>query len=89
MSIFDDIPLENGTVFFEHVILRYDPDARKYLVREYDGKPYQREIRLPRGHVEKCHADFLCKGLQVTTIQPATPQSTRFYRRKERNADDE
>jgi hypothetical protein len=89
MSIFDDIPLEDGTVFFEHVILSYDPETRKYLVREHDGQSYQRELWLPREGVEKRHADFLCKGLQVTTIQPATPQSTRFYRRKERNTDDE
>ena len=85
MSIYDDIPLPVGTEYGWNRILQWDSTAQKYLVRNR----IDQDKWLPRTAVEQQHADFLCEGLNLTTHYPASPHSTRFFRRKEKNLDDQ
>ena len=87
MSILDDTPLENGTTYYENEVLDFDPEKQRYLIRcirygDLTGR------WLPLASFEKSHADFLCTGLNLTTVHRGTADNTRFYRRKERNLDD-
>jgi hypothetical protein len=92
MSIFDDIPLEIGTAW-EYPgqtmeIIGWDAAAQRYLVRRTCGSNIE-EFWRSREKIEELHGNSLMSGLEITEIKPASPASTRFFRRKEKNADDQ
>jgi hypothetical protein len=94
MSIFDDIPLEVGTAWnYEGqslTIIGWDAATQRYHVRRDNGPkvPHENFWR-SREKIESWHGNSLMSGLEVTQINAASPQNTRFFRRKEKNADDQ
>jgi len=92
MSIFDDIPLESGTTW-EYPgqtmeIIGWDAAAQRYLVRRSCGANIE-EFWRSREKIEELHGNSLMAGLEITEIKSASPANTRFFRRKEKNADDQ
>lgn len=92
MSIFDDIPLEIGTSW-EYPgtlmeIIGWDAMAQRYFVRRTCGANIE-EFWRSREKIEELHGNSLMSGLEITEIKSATPANTRFFRRKEKNADDQ
>ena len=76
MSIFDDIPLPEGTVFYENTVLKFDADSNRYLVQNAYGERW-----MTRKGVEDRHADFLIKGVATREAKPGNGYNTRFFRR--------
>lgn len=93
MSIFDDIPLEIGTAWSYGAqsleIIGWDAETQRYLVRRHTGGAVPHEdFWRSREKIEEWHGNSLLDGVQVTQINRASPQNTRFFRRKEKNLDD-
>jgi len=94
MSIFDDIPLEIGTAWNYGAqsleIIGWDAVTQRYHVRRDMGPKIPAEdFWRSRKKIEEWHGNSLMSGLEVTQINRASPQNTRFFRRKEKNADDQ
>lgn len=82
MSLFDDIPLEPGTKYYESEILAFDEDAQKYLVFNKNSKPENRERWISRSTVESLHGNSLMHGVETRQASPGTSYNTRYYRSK-------
>ena len=94
MSIFDDIPLEIGTRWNygeqSLEIIGWDAICQRYHVRRDNGpKVPHDDFWISRAKIEEWHGDSLMQGLEVTQINAASPSNTRFFRRKEKNQDDQ
>lgn len=84
MSIFDDIPLENGTRWDHGLqaveIVGFNSESQKYtILKTFGGKT--ESVEMSRETVEEWHGNAMMKGVEVTQIHRASPQNTRFYRR--------
>lgn len=77
MSLFDDIPLEVGTKYYEKTIVDWNPETQKYLV----VSPYQKDgIWLSRSAVESTHANSLLSGVEFREAKPGNSYNTRYFR---------
>jgi hypothetical protein len=77
MSIFDDIPLEIGTRYYDKVITDWNPENQKYLI---SSPSYKDERWLSREKVESAHGSSLLEGVEVRTAKPGNSYNTRFFR---------
>jgi hypothetical protein len=82
MSIFDDIPLEVGTTYFDKRIEEFNPKDQKYLIScsGTAAKHYPRW--LSRGLVESQHGQSLMSGVEARQASPGNAYNTRFFRSK-------
>lgn len=83
MSIFDDIPLEIGTTYFDKVIIGWNPAEQKYQV-DCTSKEKQKYFPqwLSRGLVERHHGQSLMDGVETRQSKPGNSYNTRYFRSK-------
>jgi hypothetical protein len=77
MSIFDDTPLEIGTVYYDKKIVGFNADEQKYLVSSVG---FKRDLWLSRAKVESDHGSSLMEGVEFREAKPGNSYNTRFFR---------
>jgi hypothetical protein len=82
MSIFDDIPLEVGTTYFDKRVEEFNPKDQKYLI-SCSGTARKHYPRwLSRELVESHHGQSLMSGVETRAASPGNAYNTRFFRSK-------
>ena len=79
MSIFDDTPLEIGTVYYGKEIKDYNAQEQKYLVSSIG---FKKDLWLSRAKVESDYGSSLLDGVEFREAKPGNSYNTRFYRTK-------
>jgi hypothetical protein len=82
VSLFDDIPLPIGTVYYDKTIDEFDAKEQKYLI-SCSGNAFKHYPRwLSRELVERQHGQSLMSGVETREASPGTSYNTRFFRSK-------
>jgi len=82
MSLFDDIPLPIGTVYYDKAVDEFDAKEQKYLI-SCAGNSFKHYPRwLSRELVERQHGQSLMSGVETREASPGTSYNTRFFRSK-------